>query len=198
MENSGNTKKTIYDERNIAMMMDLYELTMANGYFLQEDQKSRGAFDVFYRRNPDGGGFAVFAGLEQILQYLEGLHFDTEDVEYLRSLKMFDERFLEYLANFRFSGDVYAFPEGTVMYPGEPVITVVADLVQAQIIETELLAQINHQSLVATKACRIVRAAVGAEVDVLAWAVNLHAEHLRSCQTVDLKRHILAVNDVKR
>ncbi len=164
MENSGNTKKTIYDERNIAMMMDLYELTMANGYFLQEDQKSRVAFDVFYRRNPDGGGFAVFAGLEQILQYLEGLHFDKEDVEYLRSLKMFDERFLEYLANFRFSGDVYAFPEGTVMYPGEPVITVVADLVQAQIIETELLAQINHQSLVATKACRIVRAAVGRAV----------------------------------
>ena len=157
-------KKTIYDERNIAMMMDLYELTMANGYFLQEDQKRRVAFDVFYRKNPDNGGFAVFAGLEQILQYLEGLHFGKEDVEYLRSINMFDDRFLDYLLDFKFTGDVYAFPEGTVMYPGEPLITVVADLVQAQIIETELLAQINHQSLVATKACRIVRAAEGRAV----------------------------------
>ncbi|MCR5251917.1 MAG: nicotinate phosphoribosyltransferase [Lachnospiraceae bacterium] len=157
-------KKTIYDERNIAMMMDLYELTMANGYFLQEDQKRRVAFDVFYRKNPDNGGFAVFAGLEQILQYLEGLHFGQDDVDYLRSLNMFDDRFLDYLLDFKFTGDVYAFPEGTVMYPGEPLITVVADLVQAQIIETELLAQINHQSLVATKACRIVRAAGGRAV----------------------------------
>lgn len=156
--------KTVYDERNIAMMMDLYELTMANGYYLQEASERKVAFDVFYRRNPDGGGFAVFAGLEQILQYLEGLHFGDEDVEYLRSLNMFDDKFLEYLRGFRFTGDVYAFPEGSVMYPGEPVITVVADLVQAQIIETELLAQINHQSLVATKACRIVRAAGGRAV----------------------------------
>ncbi|MBR6257601.1 MAG: nicotinate phosphoribosyltransferase [Lachnospiraceae bacterium] len=156
--------KTVYDERNIAMMMDLYELTMANGYFLQEASERKVAFDVFYRRNPDGGGFAVFAGLEQILQYLEGLHFGEEDVEYLRSLNLFDDKFLEYLSNFKFTGDVYAFPEGSVMYPGEPIITVVADLVQAQIIETELLAQINHQSLVATKACRIVRAAGGRAV----------------------------------
>ncbi len=157
-------KKTIYDGRNIAMMMDLYELTMANGYFLQEQSGRKVAFDVFYRRNPDGGGFAIFAGLEQILQYLEGLHFGEEDIEYLRSLKQFDESFLEYLKDFRFSGDVYAFPEGSVMYPGEPVITIVADLVQAQIIETELLAQVNHQSLVATKANRIVRAAAGRAV----------------------------------
>lgn len=152
---------TVYSARNIAMMMDLYELTMANGYFLQEQQGRRVAFDVFYRRNPDGGGYAIFAGLEQILQYLEGLRFGPEDVEYLRSLGQFDERFLAYLSDFRFTGDVYAFPEGTVMYPNEPVITVVADLVQAQIIETELLAQINHQSLVATKANRIVQAAQG-------------------------------------
>jgi len=145
-------------------MMDLYELTMANGYFTQEQQARKVAFDVFYRKNPDEGGFAIFAGLEQILQYLEGMHFDPEDIEYLRGLNLFSEDFLKYLGDFRFTGDVYAFPEGTVMYPGEPIITVVADLVQAQVIETELLAQVNHQSLVATKANRIVRAAQGRSV----------------------------------
>ena len=158
------SKRTIFDRRNISMMMDLYELTMANGYFLQEEQSRRVAFDVFYRRNPDEGGFAIFAGLEQILQYLEGLHFDPEDIDYLSGLGLFSERFLKYLEDFRFTGDVYAFPEGTVMYPNEPIITVVADLVQAQVIETELLAQVNHQSLVATKANRVVRAAQGRAV----------------------------------
>ena len=155
---------TVYDKRNVSMMMDLYELTMANGYFLQEQQQKKVAFDVFYRRNPDNGGFAIFAGLEQILGYLEGMHFAEEDIEYLRGLNLFKEDFLDYLRGFRFTGDVYAFPEGTVMYPNEPVITVVADLVQAQIVETELLAQVNHQSLVATKANRIVRAAAGRPV----------------------------------
>ncbi len=152
------------DKRNITMMMDLYELTMANGYFLQENAKKRVAFDVFYRRNPDGGGFSIFAGLEQILEYIEDMHFSEEDIDYLRSLNLFDERFLEYLRNFRFEGDVYAFPEGTVMYPNEPIITVEAGLVEAQILETEILAQINHQSLIATKARRIVRAAEGRPV----------------------------------
>ena len=156
--------KSIYDSRNISMMMDLYELTMANGYFLDEHEKRKVAFDVFYRKNPDGGGFAVFAGLEQILEYLSGMRFEDEDIEYLRSLGHFDEEFLKYLKTFRFHGDVYAFPEGTVMYPGEPIITVVADLVEAQLIETELLAQVNHQSLIATKASRIVRAAQGRSV----------------------------------
>ena len=150
--------------RNITMMMDLYELTMANGYFLQENSDTLVAFDVFYRRNPDGGGFSIFAGLEQVLEYIEEMHFDEADVEYLRSLKLFDERFLEYLKSFRFHGNVMAFPEGTIMYPNEPVITVVAPLVEAQIVETELLAQINHQSLIATKARRIVRAAKGRSV----------------------------------
>ena len=154
----------IYDKRNLTMMMDLYELTMAQGYFLSEDSGRKVAFDVFYRRNPDGGGFAIFAGLEQVLQYLTGMHFEEEDISYLRSLNLFDERFLEYLRNFRFSGDVYAFPEGTVMYPNEPVLTVVSDLVEAQIVETEILAQINHQSLIATKASRIVYAAKGRAV----------------------------------
>ncbi|MBQ9009210.1 MAG: nicotinate phosphoribosyltransferase, partial [Clostridia bacterium] len=147
------------------MIMDLYELTMANGYFLNEDMKdTRVAFDVFYRRNPDGGGFAVFAGLEQIVSYITNMHFSDEDVEYIRSLNLYDERFLEYLKNFRFRGDVYAFPEGTIIYPNEPVITVVANIVEAQIIETEILAQFNHQSLIATKARRIVRAAKGKPV----------------------------------
>ena len=152
------------EARNITMMMDLYELTMANGYFLQENAEKKVSFDVFYRKNPDQGGFAIFAGLEQIIEYIENIHFEPEDIEYLRSLQLFDERFLEYLTDFRFHGNVYAFPEGTVMYPDEPIITVVGDLVEAQIVETELLAQVNHQSLIATKARRIVRAAKGRAV----------------------------------
>ena len=154
----------IYDKRNISMMMDLYELTMANGYFLSENEDTRVAFDVFYRKNPDGGGFSIFAGLEQIVEYLEGMHFEEEDIEYLRALHQFDEKFLEYLKDFKFTGDLYAYPEGTVMYPGEPVVTVVAPLVQAQLVETEILAQVNHQSLIATKAQRIVRSAGGRAV----------------------------------
>ena len=150
---------------NPAMVMDLYELTMANGYFLDgESRNARVAFDVFFRRNPDEGGFSVFAGLEQIVDYLDTLHFEPEDINYLRSLGQFDERFLDYLKDFRFRGDVYAFPEGSVIYPGEPVITVQADIVEAQLIETELLAQFNHQSLIATKARRIVQAAGGRAV----------------------------------
>lgn len=157
-------RTSIFDERNISMMMDLYELTMANGYFLNENHSTKVAFDVFYRRNPDGGGFAIFAGLEQIIEYVTGMHFGEEDIAYLRSLNLFDDSFLTYLRTFRFHGDIYAFPEGTIMYPGEPIITVVADIVEAQILETELLAQVNHQSLIATKARRIVRAAAGKPV----------------------------------
>lgn len=149
----------IYDKRNISMMMDLYELTMANGYFLSENEDTRVAFDVFYRKNPDGGGFSIFAGLEQIVEYLQGMHFEDEDIEYLRGLHQFDEKFLEYMRDFKFTGDLYAYPEGTIMYPGEPIVTVVAPLVQAQLVETEILAQVNHQSLIATKAQRIVRSA---------------------------------------
>ncbi|MBQ7515621.1 MAG: nicotinate phosphoribosyltransferase [Schwartzia sp.] len=151
-------------DRNISMMMDLYELTMANGYFRQHSVNARVAFDVFFRKNPEAGGFSIFAGLEQILEYLEEMHFSPEDIAYLRKLNLFDDRFLDYLADFRFTGDVYAFPEGTVMYPGEPVITVVANLVEAQLVETEILAQVNHQSLIATKARRIVKAAGGRPV----------------------------------
>lgn len=139
-------------------MMDLYEMTMANGYFNDQDKDTRVAFDVFYRSNPDGGGFAIFAGLEQILEYIENLHFDEEDIAYFRSLNIFTEDFLAYLKDFKFSGDIYAFKEGTIMYPNEPIITVVAPLIDAQLIETALLAQVNHQSLIATKTRRIVSA----------------------------------------
>ena len=152
---------TQFESRNITMMMDLYEMTMAYGYFKENDTEKKVAFDVFYRKNPDGGGFSIFAGLEQVIEYLENMHFDDVDVEYFRSLNLFDEAFLTYLKNFRFHGDVYAFEEGTIMYPNEPVVTVVAPLIEAQLVETAILAQINHQSLIATKARRIVKAAAG-------------------------------------
>ena len=151
------------EARNVSMIMDFYELTMSNGYFTDNtiDHSQRVAFDVFYRNNPDNGGFAIFAGLQQIIDYILNMHFEKEDIEYLRSLNIFDQAFLDYLANFHFSGDIYAFKEGTIMYPNEPIITVVAPLIDAQLIETEILLQINHQSLIATKANRIVRAAKG-------------------------------------
>jgi len=151
--------------KNNQLMMDLYELTMANGYFLDGYERDKWViFDVFYRKNPDNGGYAIFAGLEQIVDYLLNLHFTEKDIEYLKSLKLYDNKFLEYLRNFKFTGNVYAMREGTIMYPNEPILTVEAPLVEAQIIETELLAQINHQSLIATKASRIVRAADGRPV----------------------------------
>lgn len=148
-------------KRNLTMVMDFYELTMSNGYFKEQDRDSRVAFDVFFRKNPDGGGYSIFAGLEQIIEYIRDLHFDEDDIAYLRERGIFEEEFLEYLQNFSFRGDVYAFPEGTIMYPNEPVITVIAPLIDAQLVETAILLQINHQSLVATKASRIVRAAQG-------------------------------------
>ena len=152
---------TQFDKRNISMMMDFYEMTMANGYFVSGGENTRVAFDVFYRRNPDNGGFAIFAGLEQIIEYVENMHFDESDIEYFRAQNIFSEEFLNYLSNFHFHGDIYAFPEGTIMYPNEPIITVVADLLDAQLVETAILSQINHQSLIATKARRIVRSAEG-------------------------------------
>lgn len=153
-----------FDSRNLTMVMDLYEMTMANGYFNDQDKDTRVAFDVFYRRNPDDAGFAIFAGLAQIIEYIEDLHFEQEDIQFLRGLHLFNEEFLQYLENFHFSGNLYAFREGTIMYPNEPVITVVAPLLDAQLIETALLLQVNHQSLIATKTQRIVRAAGGRAV----------------------------------
>lgn len=155
---------TQFSTRNISMMMDLYEMTMANGYFADHEKQPRVVFDIFYRKNPDNGGFAIFAGLEQILEYIENMHFTAEDIDYFASLSLFSEDFLDYLRDFRFTGDVYAFPEGTVMYPNEPCVTVAAPLIDAQLVETALLALVNHQSLIATKTSRIVRAAEGRAV----------------------------------
>lgn len=152
---------TQFDKRNLTMMMDLYEMTMANGYFSEETRADSVTFDVFYRKNPDNGGFAIFAGVEQIIEYIENLHFEEDDIAYLRGLQLFDEEFLEYLKEYHFHGNISAFPEGTIMYPNEPILTVTAPLIDAQLIETAILAQINHQSLIATKTQRIVRAAKG-------------------------------------
>ena len=149
-------------ERNLSMMMDFYEMTMAYGYFKDGlDNMKRATFDIFYRHNPDNGGFAIFAGLEQCIQYIEDFHFSDEDVDYFRSMNMFSEDFLEYLRNFHFTGDVDALPEGTIMYPRESILSVTAPILQAQLLETALLAEVNHQSLIATKTARIVRAAEG-------------------------------------
>lgn len=150
------------ERRNISMMMDLYEMTMANGYFADgRDTADKVTFDIFYRKNPDGGGFAVFAGLEQIVEYIVNLHFEEEDIRYLNSLGIFREDFLAYLKDYRFHGHVDAFPEGTIMFPHEPILSVTAPLLDAQLIETAILTQVNHQSLIATKTARIVRAAEG-------------------------------------
>jgi len=146
---------------NFTMLTDFYELTMANGY-LQNGFKDKIAyFDMFFRKVPDGGGFAIMAGVEQLIEYLENLKFDDKDIEYLRSKNIFCEEFLEYLRDFKFSCDVWAVPEGTPIFPNEPVVTVRGPVIQAQFIETMVLLTINHQSLIATKANRIVRAAQG-------------------------------------
>ena len=149
------------NERNLTLLTDFYELTMMQGYFQQKDANETVIFDAFYRNNPDGNGYAVCAGLQQVIEYLNNLHFTQADVDYLRSTGMFQEDFLDYLLHFRFSGDVYAIPEGTVVFPREPLVKVVAPIMEAQLIETALLNIINHQSLIATKAARVVYAAAG-------------------------------------
>jgi len=150
--------------RNLALLTDFYELTMANGYFKHGLKDRIAYFDMFFRRIPDDGGFAIMAGLEQLIEYLKNLKFDDEDIEFLRSKQMFCEEFLEYLKNFKFSCDIWAIPEGTPIFPNEPIITVKGPVIEAQFIETMILLTINHQSLIATKANRIVRAAQGSSV----------------------------------
>ena len=154
----------VSDKLNLTMLCDFYELTMSQGYFSHGYGDRITYFDLFFRRCPDGGGFAIAAGLEQIVQYVQDLHFGPEDIEYLRSRNMFTEDFLEYLANFKFTGDIWAVPEGTPVFPREPIITVRAPAIQAQLVETFLLLCVNHQSLIATKANRVVRAAEGRTV----------------------------------
>ena len=152
------------EKLNLTMLCDFYELTMGNGYFQQGYKDRICYFDVFYRQCPDGGGFAIAAGLEQIVEYIQDLHFDAEDIEYLRARNLFSEEFLDYLSTFRFTGDIWAVPEGTPIFPKEPIMTIRAPAIEAQLIETYILLCINHQSLIATKANRIVRAADGRKV----------------------------------
>ena len=149
---------------NLTLLTDLYELTMMQGYFKNEHANVNVVFDAFYRKNPDGNGFSVCCGLEQVIEYIEALRFEKDDIDYLRSVGIFDEDFLEYLSDFRFTGDIYAIPEGRVMFPREPVLKVKAPIMQAQLIETAILNIINHQSLIATKAVRVVHAAEGDNV----------------------------------
>lgn len=153
------------DEKlNMTMLCDFYELTMGNGYLKAGFQDRITYFDVYFRAVPDGGGFAIAAGLEQLIDYIEDLHFDEKDIEYLRKKGIFCEEFLEYLKNFKFTGDIYAVPEGTPVFPKEPMVIVRAPAIEAQLLETFTLLTINHQSLIATKANRIVRAANGKAV----------------------------------
>ena len=149
------------DRQNLTLLTDLYELTMMQGYFRNIDRNETVIFDAFYRSNPNGGGYAISAGLEQLISYIKELHFAPQDIKYLASLHIFDKDFLDYLANFRFSGSIYAIPEGTVIFPREPLVKVIAPIMEAQLVETAILNIINHQSLIATKASRVCWAARG-------------------------------------
>ena len=151
-------------KRNITLLMDFYELTMSNGYFINNLKDDIAVFDLFYRKNPDDAAYSIFVGLEDIINYILNLHFDDEDINYLRSLNIFNDDFLNYLRNFKFSGDLYAFKEGSIVYPNVPLVTVVAPLIDCQLLETALLATINHETLIATKANRIVLASKGRSV----------------------------------
>ncbi len=146
--------------QNLTLLTDFYELTMMQGYFKNNTNETV-IFDMFYRTNPSGSGYAICCGLEQVIDYIKNLHFAPEDIEYLRSLNMFDEDFLKYLADFKFSGDIYAIPEGTVVFPMEPLVKVIAPIMEAQLVETAILNIVNHQSLIATKASRVCFAARG-------------------------------------
>ena len=151
-------------EKNLTMIMDLYELTMANGIFTSDMRDTVTYFDMFFRRVPDDGGYAVMAGIEQLIEYMNNLEFSDDDIAYLRGLKLFSDDFIDYLKDFKFTCDVWAMPEGTVIFPHEPIVTVRGPAMQAMVLETMLLLTINHQSLIATKANRIVRAADGRPV----------------------------------
>ena len=146
---------------NLTLLTDLYELTMMQGYYKNKSQNETVIFDAFFRVNPFGGGYSIMAGLAQVIDYIKNLHFSEADITYLRSLKIFDEDFLDYLKDFHFTGDIYAIPEGTLIFPREPLVKVVAPIMEAQLIETAILNLINHQSLIATKAARICHAARG-------------------------------------
>lgn len=147
--------------RNLSLLTDLYQLTMLQGYFEEKQANETVIFDMFFRNNPHSGGYSVCAGLQQVIEYIEGLHFADEDISYLKTLNLFSDKFLLYLKDFKFTGDIYAIPEGSVIFPKEPIMKIVAPIMEAQLIETALLNIINHQSLIATKASRVVFAANG-------------------------------------
>ena len=159
-----NSSFSIKDPRNLSILTDFYELTMANGFFQSGRKDDIGVYDLFFRKVPDAGGFAITAGLEQAIDYLNNLHFDDNDIDYLRSKGIFSEEFLEYMRNFKFECDVWAIPEGTPVFPKEPTVVVEGPMIQAQLVETTLLILMNHQTLIATKANRIVRSAMGRAV----------------------------------
>ena len=152
------------DNRKLELVTDFYEFTMSNGFFAKNMTNQTAYFDVFFREIPDNGGYVIFAGLEQIIDYIKNLKFDTEDINYLKNKSIFSDEFLEYLKNFKFSGTIWAIPEGTVVFPNEPLLTVRAPIIEAQLLETAILCLINHQSLIATKSSRIVNAAKGRPV----------------------------------
>jgi len=144
---------------NESILIDFYEFTMAYGYFKNGFKDRIATFDLFFRKIPDGGGYAIFAGLESMVDYIQALRFSNEDIDYFRARHLFDEDFLDYLKNFKFTGSVYAMPEGSVIFPEEPVLTVKAPIIEAQLLETFLLQAFNHQSLIATKSSRLKEAA---------------------------------------
>ncbi len=152
------------DRQNLTLLTDLYELTMMQGYFKHKDENKTVVFDAFFRLNPFGGGYSVMCGVEQLVKYVQELHFSEQDIDYLAGLGIFDKDFLDYLADFKFTGDIYTIPEGSLMFPREPMVKVIAPIMEAQLVETAILNIINHQSLIATKAARICYAANGAPV----------------------------------
>ncbi|MGG7324395.1 nicotinate phosphoribosyltransferase [Clostridium baratii] len=158
------TTFNVQDNRNLTMLVDFYELTMGNGYFEKNIEDKIAYFDMYFRRVPDGGGYCIMAGVEQLIEYLSSLKFTDDDINYLSSKNIFSEAFLEYLRNFKFSCDVWAVPEGNPVFPNQPLVTVRGPVVQAQFVETMILLTINHQTLIATKANRICRAAKGRTV----------------------------------
>ncbi len=151
-------------QENLSMLFDFYEMTMSNGYYEHGMDKHIGYFDLFYRRNPDNAGFAIFAGLNSAISYISNLHFSDDDIAFLKSKGIFDNKFLESLKNFKFNGDVWSVPEGSVVFPGEPLMTIRGNIVETSLLETMLLLTVNHQSLIASKASRIVRSAKGMPV----------------------------------
>lgn len=156
--------KDINNKRNLSMLMDFYELTMANGYFEKRFTHDQVVFEMYYRKNPDGGGFVIAAGLEQVVSYLLNMHFSKEDIDYLKDQSIFSDDFLTYLSTFKFTGNLYAVKEGTIVYPNTPILTIEAPILEAQLVETMILLTINHQSLIATKTNRITRAAQGRSI----------------------------------